>query len=120
MGGTFGRPPDCPRRRVRFLVDAQLPPAVCEFLRARGHEAEHVAVALRADAPDRDVEAYAVRVGAVLVTKDRDFVDRAVGCPVLWVRIGNATKRTLIPWLAARWLTVEHIIANGERVVELI
>jgi predicted nuclease of predicted toxin-antitoxin system len=28
---------------MKFLIDAQLPPALCEWLRARGHEADHVA-----------------------------------------------------------------------------
>lgn len=27
---------------MRFLVDAQLPPALCGWLRARGHDAVHV------------------------------------------------------------------------------
>jgi predicted nuclease of predicted toxin-antitoxin system len=29
---------------MKFLVDAQLPPALCGWLEARGHEAEHVRV----------------------------------------------------------------------------
>ena len=27
---------------MKFLIDAQLPPALCRWLETRGHEAEHV------------------------------------------------------------------------------
>ncbi|MCK9249534.1 MAG: DUF5615 family PIN-like protein [Solirubrobacteraceae bacterium] len=63
---------------MRFLVDAQLPPALARMLEARGHEAEHVVDITRGDAPDRELWNYAVEHGAVLVTKDEDFSDRVL------------------------------------------
>jgi predicted nuclease of predicted toxin-antitoxin system len=35
---------------MKFLVDAQLPPGLCRWLQARGHEAEHVGAGALADA----------------------------------------------------------------------
>jgi predicted nuclease of predicted toxin-antitoxin system len=37
---------------MRFIVDAQLPPALARWLVRQGHEAEHVADRLLATAPD--------------------------------------------------------------------
>jgi Domain of unknown function (DUF5615) len=58
---------------VRFLIDAQLPPALARELGARGHEAEHVADLGLANAPDRAIWDRVIASGAVLVTKDEDF-----------------------------------------------
>jgi predicted nuclease of predicted toxin-antitoxin system len=58
---------------VRFLVDAQLPPALARRLAAWGHVAEHVADVGMATAPDHRVREYAAEVGAAIVTKDEDF-----------------------------------------------
>jgi predicted nuclease of predicted toxin-antitoxin system len=61
---------------LRFLVDAQLPPALARRIEAFGHVAEHVSDCGLASAADRDIRAYAVNVGAVIITKDEDFVVR--------------------------------------------
>ena len=58
---------------MRFLVDAQLPPALARRLEAWGHVAEHVADVGMAAAPDHRVREYAAGIGAVIVTKDEDF-----------------------------------------------
>jgi predicted nuclease of predicted toxin-antitoxin system len=103
---------------VRFLVDEQLSPALCAWLTARAHRAEHVADALGPGAPDLAVADHAAAAGAILITKERDFADRA-GCPVLRVPLGNATTARLLPWLDARWATAEPLLRAGERLVEL-
>ena len=81
---------------MRFVVDAQLPPALAGLLRARGHEAEHVADIGSADASDQDVWRYALDADAAIVTKDADFADMvATGRPapvVVWVRTGNVRR----------------------------
>jgi predicted nuclease of predicted toxin-antitoxin system len=59
---------------MRFLVDAQLPPALCGWLRERGHEAVHVFEIGLIAASDEAVAARAEADGAVLVSKDEDFV----------------------------------------------
>jgi len=61
---------------VRFLVDAQLPPALARTLNAEGHEAEHLEdIGLR-HAKDPAIWDYALRHQAAIITKDEDFVDR--------------------------------------------
>ncbi|NJR78661.1 DUF5615 family PIN-like protein [Sphingomonas corticis] len=106
---------------MRFLIDAQLPPRLAQWLIDHGHDAEHVAAIGLADARDAAVVQAALERGAVLVTKDEDFVllrlpDRFV---LLWLRIGNATNRALQNWLEPRWPTIERMPIAGERFVEV-
>lgn len=60
---------------MRFLVDAQLPPALARALSAAGHLAEHVTDVGPGDAPDRELWRYATENDSLLVTKDADFAD---------------------------------------------
>lgn len=82
---------------MRFLIDAQLPPMLVEWLAWRGHEAGHVGEIGLVAADDADVAARAEADRAVLVSKDEDFVmlrlpDRYA---LLWLRCGNTTNRAL-------------------------
>lgn len=104
-----------------FLVDAQLPPALCRWLRERGHEAAHVAELGLLAADDVTIARRAEVDGSVLVSKDEDFVtlrlpDRFV---LLWLRCGNVTNRALSGWLTPRWPDVEALLGAGERFVEV-
>ena len=78
---------------MRFLVDAQLPPALALWLQTREHEAKAVRdVGLR-NATDDVIWDFAEHDGWVVVTKDDDFAERAMredsGPQVVWLRIGN-------------------------------
>lgn len=85
---------------MRFLVDAQLPPALCDWLAGQGHTALHVVDLGLAGADDQPIWARAVADDAVLLTKDQDFVairKRATAGPaVCWLRIGIATNPALL------------------------
>jgi predicted nuclease of predicted toxin-antitoxin system len=105
---------------MRFLVDAQLPLALCRWLEARGHAADHVADVGLLAASDAEIADRAEAGAAILVSKDEDFVvlrlpDRFA---FLWLRCGNATNRALALWLDARWERIESLLATGERIVE--
>jgi hypothetical protein len=58
---------------MRFLVDAQLPPALVGWLVARGHEAEHVGDRQLQTASDAAIWDYALATSAVIVTQGRGF-----------------------------------------------
>ena len=55
---------------MRFLVDAQLPPALARWLAAQGHEAEHVADLGMQGASDTAIWSHALASAAAVVTKD--------------------------------------------------
>ena len=105
---------------MNFLIDAQLPPALCDWLIFRGHQAQHVFALGLGAASDREIAGLVERIDAILVSKDEDFVtlrlpDRFA---FLWLRCGNASNRALTEWIDHRWNQIEVWLANGERLVE--
>lgn len=81
---------------MKFVVDQQLPPALVDWLMARGHEAEHVGDLGMREAPDGEIWRHAEKNGAVIVTKDEDFAARRArsrsGPAIVWLRYGNTTR----------------------------
>ena len=74
-------------------------------------------------AHDQDIWAYAQTHGAVLVTKDEDFVtmraSRRDGPPVVWIRLGNTTRRVLLNRFIAIQDALISALEKGETVVEV-
>ena len=63
---------------MRFLVDAQLPPALARWLADKGHEAAHVGDLGMQAASDAAIWDCAIASSSVVVTKDEDFAQRKV------------------------------------------
>ena len=106
---------------MRFLIDAQLPPALCGWFGEQGFEAEHVTQRLGGQTSDADITAYAVAGGFVLVTKDDDFALRHPpdDYQLVWLRCGNITNRTLRKWLLERWSLLLASLEAGEKLIEV-
>lgn len=108
---------------MRFLVDAQLPPALARFLSDHGHEAQHVVDAGLLSAPDSDIWRQAHESQAVIVTKDEDFSLRSALVPaapvIVWVRLGNCRNAALLSAFAATLTRIEQAVAAGEKIVEI-
>jgi predicted nuclease of predicted toxin-antitoxin system len=108
---------------VRFLIDAQLPPALVKHLAMRGHVGEHVNDIGIGGATDLEIWLHARASGAVIVTKDEDFATltrrEPTGPQVIWIRLGNTTNAAL--WTALGPLLAEIIEAleSGERLIEI-
>ena len=108
---------------MRFLVDAQLPPALARRLKALGHEAEHVADRSMTSASDDAVRDYAASVGAVIVTKDEDFAVRRLlmdGPSVVWLRVGNTRRAILVSRFEAELPRIVEALERGETLVEIV
>jgi predicted nuclease of predicted toxin-antitoxin system len=109
---------------VRFLVDAQLPPALVRFPAGQGHEAAAVRDLALREADDDVIWERAKRDGYIVVSKDEDFAQRAwrLGPPprVLWLRIGNATNRALLAWLKPVLPDALAVLARGDALVEVV
>jgi predicted nuclease of predicted toxin-antitoxin system len=108
---------------VRFLIDAQLPPALARALRETGHEAEHLEdIGLR-HAKDPVIWDYSRRHAAIIITKDEDFVDRyrrqTSECVVLWLRLGNASTRRLLAWFMPLLPQLIQRLEAGDRFIEV-
>jgi predicted nuclease of predicted toxin-antitoxin system len=108
---------------VRFLVDAQLPPALVALLVEHGHVAEHVTDIGPGDARDSDLWRYALEHEAVIVTKDEGFADMvaiASNSPsVVWVRVGNTRRALLVAWFEPLSEQIVTMVESGDRLIEL-
>jgi predicted nuclease of predicted toxin-antitoxin system len=107
-----------------FWLDAQLSPALAVWLRMR-FDLDALAVrelGLR-DAEDGEIYAAARDAGAVVITKDSDFVEllQRNGPPpqVLWLRCGNTSNARLKQILAQALPDVLQMIRGGEPLVEI-
>ena len=107
---------------MRFLVDAQLPRALIDWIFEQGHDAEHVHGLGLGDAPDEQIWQAALDRNLVIVTKDRDFADwtvtRRPAASVVWIRFGNVTNTTLVGRLTPIWQDLVDALDSGARVVE--
>jgi predicted nuclease of predicted toxin-antitoxin system len=108
---------------LRFLVDAQLPPILTDWLIGKGHAAAHVTETAGLDAPDAQIWNLAVASDYVIITKDRDFVEwartRSPKARVVWIRFGNMRRDVLLANLEIVWDRLEEALAEGVSVVEV-
>ena len=72
---------------------------------------------------DAAIWAEAQRQGAVLISKDEDFVHLrttlADGPALIWVRIGNTTRRELLDGFTQLMPAIEAALMKGERIIEI-
>lgn len=104
---------------MKFIVDAQLPQVLAEFLRYRGFDAIHT---LDLEAKNRtgdDVICWiTVDEGRILVTKDGDFeisfqVHR-IPPKLLLVRTGNIPNRDLLKLFAANLALLMQLLDTNQ------
>jgi len=108
---------------MKFLVDAQLPPALARLLESHGHVAKHVIdINMHAD-DDTAIWDYAIEMEMAVVTKDEDFAHRFnQGGPspvIVWLRVGNTSRRALLQWFQPLLPQVIQLMEQGERLVEV-
>jgi predicted nuclease of predicted toxin-antitoxin system len=110
---------------VRFLVDAQLPPALARWLRDAGHESEHVDDVGLLNARDHAIWQFVLQNQFVLLTKDEDFAVRSASTNdepkpiVVWLRVGNTSNRALRSWIERRLPTILTLIEKNNQLIEV-
>lgn len=109
---------------MRFIVDAQLPPALARFIAAQGHDADHLLDHGMLASADGAIWAYAMANDAVIVTKDEDFAlmfanTRAATPRIVWIRVGNCSKRELLARFASRFAEIVATLEAGNPLLEL-
>lgn len=109
---------------MRFIVDAQLPPALARWLVTKGHDAAHVADCGLQSASDAAIWAYALQHQTAIVTKDEDFAQRHAltgsGPAVVWIRLRNTKRRDLLTWIEAALPDIVSALERGERLIEVV
>jgi predicted nuclease of predicted toxin-antitoxin system len=109
---------------IRFVIDAQLPPGLARRLAGRGYPAEHVNRVSLGIAADLAIWRYAARTGAILITKDEDFITLAErepdGPQVVWIRIGNISNDALWGAIEPLLNQIVEALNSGERIIEVL
>lgn len=105
-------------------IDAQLSPHLARWLSSKFDiEAKPVRELGLRDARDRKIFLAAREVGAVVLTKDRDFVLllEQLGPPpqVLWLTAGNTSNARLKEVLSKTFPIVKELLLRGEPLVEI-
>jgi predicted nuclease of predicted toxin-antitoxin system len=105
-------------------VDAQLSPAFAPWLAEQfGIEAYSVKWLGFRDARDDAIFAAARLAGAVVLTKDVDFVDlvqrRGTPPQVIWVTLGNTSNAAMKEVFLATFEDVRRIVESGEPIVQI-
>ena len=108
---------------MRFLLDANVAPALQRALYAAGYDVAHATSFLPANANDPEVDALANRLNAVLITKDSDFLDlKARGLlegALVLLRTGNMMNKAVGQILVPALSSVVAAIAVGEAIIEI-
>lgn len=108
---------------MRFLVDAQLPPALARWLSSQSHSAEHLMDVGLLDSEDGAIWRHALENQAVILTKDEDFATRAMQAQqapvIVWLRVGNCSNQDLLQRMSALLPQLLTLIEQGNRIVEL-
>lgn len=108
---------------MNFLVDNQLPEALCNFLTTQGHHSSHVIALQMDEASDLEIWNYAAKGDWIIVSKDEDFLHLA-NRPgefgkLLWVRIGNCRTASLLRSFEKELPEIVRAFDAGVRVVEI-
>lgn len=108
---------------MKFLVDAQLPPALARWRREAGHDAQAVREVGLREAENGDIWSHALATGAILRTKDEDFPTRAqqtdISPVIVWLRLGNSSNHALRQWFLPQLPQIITWIEQGVRVLEI-
>jgi predicted nuclease of predicted toxin-antitoxin system len=108
---------------VKFIVDAQLPPALARLLRESGYDAVAVREIGLREASDAEIWRYAIQQQAAIITKDQDFAERYLYSRdqpvVVWLRVGNTSNQALIRWFVPLWPKITRRIELGDRLIEV-
>ncbi len=108
---------------MKFIVDAQLPPALARFLTAKGENAFHVLDRQMMESSDSVIWDLAMQENLIIITKDEDFQMRAsvsMDFPkIIWVRLGNSSKKALLDFFEKKWDQVKFELKNGVNLIEI-
>ena len=108
---------------MKFIVDNQLPMALCRYLASRGCASAHVEEVGLARASDSEIWRYASENECIVISKDEDFLYLAnaseTHARLIWVRLGNCRTTVLLTALERMWPRILASLEAGERIVEL-
>jgi len=110
---------------MKLWIDAQLSPAIAAWINRTFDdiEAESVrALGLR-DATDPEIFEEAKKSGAVVMSKDDDFIQliqlRDAPPKLIWITCGNTSNARMREILSTALLKAIELLQSGEKIVEI-
>jgi len=107
----------------KFIIDAQLPPALARYLSSLGEDAIHVLDIDMMEASDSMIWDFSLSKNLIIITKDEDFQIRASVSTeppkLIWVRLGNTSKKALLQFFKKQWSQIKIELDKGEILIEL-
>lgn len=115
--------PDAPAPLL-IWIDAQLPPVLSQWIEdAQTIRAVHVSQIGLLTADDPEIFEKARSAGAIVLTKDEDFVQlqerRGAPPQLVWLTCGNLRKRQLKELVLSRWKRTIELLRAGEPLIEI-
>ncbi len=109
---------------MKVWIDAQLPPAMAVWMTEdHGVEASTLHPLGLRQAEDDEVFDAMRTAGAVIASKDEDFVDLVTRLSpppqLLWITCGNVTNRVLRALMKRAFPEARRLLEGGEPIVEL-
>ena len=109
---------------MTLWVDAQLSPAIADWIRKTfSIDATSMKDLGLRDSTDKQIFMAAKKAQAIIMTKDRDFLNlvNRLGAPpqVIWITCGNTSNIALIEILAKNFPTSLRLLESGELFVEI-
>ena len=107
---------------MKFLVDAQLPPQLCTWLSRKKSVARHVSeLQYGVTTPDEKIWEIAKKQNEIIITKDKDFPERALVSPsapqIIHIASGNSTTKILMNTLNEYWSEIESALKSNAKII---
>lgn len=108
---------------MKFIIDAQLPPALSKYLTSRGFDAIHTDdMPMKELTTDNEIREIALKEDRIVITKDSDFLDSyyisSVPKKLLLISTGNIKNKHLLSLFES---SVEKILElfNDHSLIEM-
>ena len=109
---------------MKFLIDAQLPPKLSDWLKNRGFASRHmIEIPGGLITPDEIIWKIAKENDEIIVSKDSDFFDKSLledhPPQLLRINLGNCSNQDLFARLERDWEVIEESFVAGCRLVSV-
>ena len=109
---------------MKFLIDGQISENIAPWLKIKfGYDAFHIKDFSLQFAEDKRIFEKARELDAIIITKDRDFVElqMRLGPPpkVIWVTSGNTSNRRLKQIFSKLFPEIVTFLKQGHNLVEI-
>lgn len=107
---------------MKFLIDAQLPPSLCQLFIARGFDCLHTLnLPLQNETPDNTINSISVNEQRILITKDGDFFDSFMvnhePYKLILVKLGNTSKNELLQFFSMQFDNIIEKIKEEDMIL---